>query len=468
MSNGTYFGLWLRGRCRALGITQEELAGQVGCSLVTLQKIENGERRPSGQLAHLLAEYFKVPADEREAFVAYARTSVKEAATGPGGSAGSAGEARAGSIAGARAHWRTARLQHTNLPAVLTTLLGREHDLAALCELLAQRTTRLLTLTGPPGIGKTSLALQVASTMVERFDDGVYMIDLAPVSEPEMVIPTIARTLGLRETGTAPLDEGLFRHLGDKRMLLLLDNFEQVLDAAPSVLTLLHRSPWIKALITSREALHINGERHFTVPPLALPDQRASTDPAVLGRNPCVQLLVEQTQAIDPAFALTEDNAKDIAAICAGLDGLPLALQLAAWLVAVSPQAARNALGHRLALLKEGARDLPARHRTLRQAIEWSYDLLDQQEQAFFRRLSVFVAGFTAQAAQAVSQGYEHERRSLNSPSEEPKTVRDQGRRQTPKIPTPDRLRFAPRIQAPEPALTPPILGLLRKNLVRR
>ena len=397
MDSSFSFGNWLRGRRKELGVTQEELAESINCSLTTIQKIEAGGRRPSGQIAHLLAEYFRVPADEQEAFVAFARTG-RVALGSP--------EPTANEV-GAHAPWRDAYKHKTNLPAMLTPLIGRVSSEREILEILLQPKLRLLTLTGAPGIGKTRLALQVASDLVEHFEDGAYLVDLAPVSDPDLVIPAIVHALGLRETAGQSIEDLLLSHVRGKRLLLLLDNFEQVLDAAPAVVGLMQASPWMKVLVTSREALHVRGERRFSVPPLELPDLNllAKPDPKavlLLSQNPAVELFVERIQASSSDFALTGENIEDVAAICVSLDGLPLAIELAARAVMLSPQQIRASLDNRLKLLAHGARDLPLRQRTLRAAIDWSYDLLHADEQRIFRRMSIFVGGCTLAATEAV------------------------------------------------------------------
>jgi predicted ATPase/transcriptional regulator with XRE-family HTH domain len=396
MSDSRTFGGWLHQQRHARGVTQDELAEHLGFSAALLRKLEAGERRPSGQIAELLADYFCVPADERAAFVAFART-------------GPATGADVGTISGAgspRAPWRSAYLHQTNLPALLAPLIGREREGAAATNQLRHPKTRLLTLTGPPGIGKTRLGLHVAVGLVGHFADGVFFVDLAPVSDPDLVLPTVARTLGLQEAGDQPIARVLLGYVRGQRMLLLLDNFEQVLDAALAVVRLLEASPWLKVLVTSREALHVRGERRFPVPPLGLPDLQQLPALAELAGYPAVALFVERAQAVDPEFALTEENAADVAAVCIGLGGVPLAIELAAARARhLTPQAMRHALSSHLKLLTGGARDLPVRQQTISGAIAWSYNLLEETEQRLFRSLGVFVGGFTADALDGISAG---------------------------------------------------------------
>jgi hypothetical protein len=290
-----------------------------------------------------------------------------------------------------------------NLPAPLTRLIGRKQDIAAIRNTLIRGETRLLTLIGPPGIGKTRLSIAVAHDVQAAFADGASFVALAPVSDPALVLATIAQVLGIKERAGPPLIETLKAVLQAKRLLLLLDNFEHLLDAAPLIVELLEACPGLKALVTSRAALHVRCERLYAVPPLLLPSLTQLPATAVLARTPAVALLLERAQAVLPHFRLTEQNAPVVAAICVQLDGLPLAIELAAARIRLlSPQTVLTRLEQRLSVLMDVARDLPPRHRTLRAAICWSYELLDTAEQRLFRRLGVFVGGWTLAAAEAV------------------------------------------------------------------
>jgi predicted ATPase len=290
-----------------------------------------------------------------------------------------------------------------NLPAQLTPLIGREQEVAAACALLRQLEVRLLTLTGMGGVDKTCLGLQIATDLLKDFADGVCFVSLAPISDPELVIPAITKTLGLSETRDQPFVERLAAHLHEKNMLLFLDNFEQVIRAAPVLTELLGRCPSLKILVTSREVLRVHSEQEIPVLPLALPDLSHLPEPKAVSQNAAVALFLQRVHSVQPDFQITTANARAIAAICTHLDGLPLALELAAArLKLLSPQALLARLEHRLQVLTWGPRDVHTRQQTLRNTLQWSYDLLDAQEQRLFRRLAVFVGGCTLEAVEAV------------------------------------------------------------------
>ena len=288
------------------------------------------------------------------------------------------------------------------LPAPLTQLVGREREVAQLAALLRRDDTRLVTLTGPGGVGKTRLALAVAAEQAEIFADGVLFVPLAPVHEPALVVPTIAQALDVREAGERPLLERLAAALRERELLLVLDNFERVVDAAPALAELLAGCPGLTTLATSRARLRLRGERVLPVAPLPIPDVDHAPDPEAVRASPAVALFLQRGRDIRPDFALTPENAAVVAAICRRLEGLPLALELAAARLAIlSAEELLVRLEHRLPLLTGGARDLPERLQTMRGAIAWSHDLLSAEEQALFRRLAVFVGGFALGAAEA-------------------------------------------------------------------
>jgi predicted ATPase len=298
---------------------------------------------------------------------------------------------------------RTLEYFPNNLPVQPTPFLGREHEVAAITDLLRREDVRLVTLTGLGGTGKTRLALQVAADASELFKSGVFFVNLAPISDPALVVPSIAEALLIREGSGRTLLESLVEHLRQQQILLLLDNFEQVVSAAEQVSALLIACPRLKVLVTSREVLHVRAEHEFPVPPLAVPDPGHLPDLATLSHQEAVALFLQQAQAVKPDFHLTETNAPTIAELCARLDGLPLAIELAAARMKLfSPRALLARLGQRLSVLTSASRDAPTRQQTLRNTIAWSYNLLDAQEQRLFRQLSVFVDGCSMEAIEAV------------------------------------------------------------------
>ena len=289
-----------------------------------------------------------------------------------------------------------------NLPIQLTSFIGRSKEIDEVKQLISE--ARLLTLTGPGGSGKTRLALQVAAEMIEQFRDGVFFVALAPVTDAALVASTIAQALSITETPRRSILENLKDYLQHKSLLLLLDNFEQVILAAPLVAELLVACSELKILVTSREGLRVSGERAYPVPPLELPSLSQLPSLDSLSQYAAVKLFVQRAQAVQPDFHITTDTAPTVAKICYRLDGLPLAIELAAARIKLlPPQTMLARLEHPLEFLTSGARDLPARQQTLRDAIAWSYDLLDENEQKLFRRLSVFVGGCTLDAVEAVA-----------------------------------------------------------------
>jgi predicted ATPase/transcriptional regulator with XRE-family HTH domain len=400
------FGQWLKRRRKALDLTQDHLARDIGCAVGTIRKLEADALQPSREIAGRLAERLGVPGEARADFVAFAR-----------------GRANAGEVAlfarplGPAVQRRpeatpkppSDQAPHPDptprypLPVPLTPLIGRAREIAVVSAILQRPDVRLLTLLGPPGVGKTRLALQVASDLRVPFRTGVCFVALAPIRDPDLVPAAIAQALDLHEAGDQSLIETLQSSLRDKQLLLVLDNVEQVVAASPVITALLAAAPKLKVLSTSRVALHLSGEHEYAVPPLELPDLLHLPPAEMLAECPAVALFQARAQAVQPNFALSGANAQAVAAICHRLDGLPLVLELAATRCKVfSPEALLARLDQRLPLLSTGARDLPPRQQTLRSAIAWSYDLLSAAEQILFEQLAVFAGGWTLEAAEAV------------------------------------------------------------------
>jgi predicted ATPase/class 3 adenylate cyclase len=290
-----------------------------------------------------------------------------------------------------------------NLPVQPTSLIGREKEVAECLALLRREDVRLLTLTGAGGAGKTRLGLQVAAELVDDFADGVFFVSLASVSDPNLVAPTIAHTLGIREGGGQTLIEALGDYLRNKQMLLVLDNFEQVVGAGPLVVELIQHAPQLKVLVTTRAVLRVSIEQEYRVPSLTLPDLHELPPPEALRHYPAVALFIARAQALKPDFTLDASNAAAVAEICVRLDGLPLAIELAAARIKImTPQAIAARLTARLKLLTGGVRDLPVRQQALRSTIDWSYELLAGGEQRLFRRVAVLMGGRTLEAIEAV------------------------------------------------------------------
>ncbi len=294
---------------------------------------------------------------------------------------------------------RTLDARPTNLPTQATALVGRDRELAEIVALLRRPDVRCVTLTGPGGTGKTRLALSAAAELVDDVRDGAYFVSLAAITDRALVIAQVAQALGVNESA----GQDLHAYLATKELLLVVDNLEQVVEAAPDLARVLAAAPGVRLLTTSREPLHVAAERVYPIPPLGLPDPRTVGDPAEIARSDAVALFVERARAVQPSFEVTDANAATIMAICARLDGLPLALELAAARIGLlSPDAILARLSAPLKLLKGGHRDAPERHRALERTLAWSYELLDDEERRLFVRLAVFAGGFTLEAAEAV------------------------------------------------------------------
>ncbi|HEU4321764.1 MAG TPA: tetratricopeptide repeat protein [Roseiflexaceae bacterium] len=381
----TTFGGWLRQRRRRHDLTQSELARQAGCAVGTLRNIEADEARPSKQLAARLLTAVGVAEEDLAAAIAFARGF------------GSAPEIPTA----AKAEPQARPAEPVQLPAPLTGLIGRTEEIAAVCGLLLRPEVRLVTLTGPGGTGKTRVAVASAGQLREAFPDGVTFVDLAAIVDPTLVLATVAQALGVAEGDRQPIEARLIETLHGQQHLLLLDNFEQVVVAAPAVLRLLAACPLLKMLTTSRIVLGVDGEYELAIPPLALPDG-APMRPEQLTQYEAVRLFSERARAVNARFTITDSNAAAVAEICHQLDGLPLAIELAAARAKLfPPQALLARLDQRLAFLT-GGRDRPTRQQTIRNTIVWSHQLLTPDEQALFQRLAVFSGGATLSAVEAV------------------------------------------------------------------
>jgi len=389
ISGGLSFGNLLKRYRQEAGLTQRALATHAHLSVNAIAALESGRRRwPHGDTIALLTEALKLsPAQHVQLAAAARRHPADSAAYSP-------------------------PLGTLSASAPLTPLVGREREEAAAVHLLCREEVRLLTLVGPPGVGKTRLALQVAGSLTHAeagglFADGVCFVALAPIRDPALVLPTIAHTLGLREAGAVPLATMLSVHLRERALLLVIDNFEQVLAAGPALAGLLGACPRVTALVTSRTRLHVRGEHELDVPPLALPDPAHLPPIEELTHYAAVALFLQRARAVLPTFALTPATAPAVVGLCRRLDGLPLAIELAAARIKVLPPQALLArldrgFGRGLAVLGDGAQDLPERQRTLRSAIAWSERLLPPEHQRLFRRLAVFRSGWTLEAVDAI------------------------------------------------------------------
>ena len=388
--NPSPVGELLRHHRIAAALSQEALAERAGLSVRAIGDLERGIHQvPRLETVRLLADALRLDEVGRAELLAAAHPQVMAP----------------GDRERARGHpLKTREARPHNLPPQPTPFLGREDQVARVVDLLSRDDVRLLTLTGPGGVGKTRLALQVAAELLDDFADGVFFVPLAPLTDPALVPTAIATGLGIRDEGGRPLDERLREFLATKQLLVVLDNVEHLVEAVPALGELLSTSPTVKALVTSRVPLRLRAEREYPVPSLGLPRRHPPPSLDQLTQYDAVRLFIDRAQAIAPDFAVDRDNAEAVAEICHRLDGLPLAIELAAARVRMLlPQALLARLEQRLPLLTSGARDAPERQRTLRGTIAWSHDLLRAEDQAVFRRLAVFAGGCTLEAADAVA-----------------------------------------------------------------
>jgi len=373
------FAHWVKRRRKALDLTQNDLAARIACSPETIKKIESQQRQPSRQLAELLIAELEVDRGERDHLMSLARGIEIS---------------------------RHRLSQHAFLPLPLTSLIDRIDEINKITGMLLRPDVRLLTLTGPGGVGKTRLAIQAASMLQEEFDGHVHLISLESITQPVMLASAVAQALDISAHSEVIVRQRLLDHLRAKRTLLVLDNFEQILPAALDVRAWLEALPGLKVLVTSRARLNLSGEFEYGVPSMQVPDLN-HLPPAhdLMRSSPAVDLFVQRVNALQPGFQLTEANARPVAEICALLDGIPLAIELAAArckLLEPHELLARLKASSTLDLLTHGPQDLPARQQTIRKAIDWSYDLLDETERQLFVRLGIFSGGATFEAIEAV------------------------------------------------------------------
>lgn len=389
MENNRTFGQWLKSQRRIADLTQQALADRVNCSVETIYKIEADHRRPSEQIARLIAAVFGVTGPELHAFVRFARS----------------GQPLSNRSFEASAPWRSEFIPPHNLPRQLTSFVGREKEMSDVVTLLRREDVQMVTLLGPPGIGKTRLSIEVGQRALLDFPDGVFMVELAQITQPDRVVPQIARTLDIALTGHKKAQDSLHRYLYSRRTLLILDNFEQIEDGALIIHALLVACPLVHVIVTSRSPLRIRGEHRYPLRPLDLPARANDLAPAHLGGYSAIALFVERAQAAQPEFTLNAQNGTEIAALCARLDGLPLAIEIVAvQAMALAPRDILERWSPVAVLHSPGMVDSDPRHQSLNNAIRWSYERLDGVDQALLRQMGFFVDGWTLDAAQGIAE----------------------------------------------------------------
>ncbi len=387
------FGGWLKRHRRSLGLTQEQLAQQLHCSTIMLRKIEAEERRPSAQLIEGLAAIMNIPQGEWEKFQNFARGKVESFLKEPD----------------EKYPWHTeAGLPRSNLPTSNTSFIGREQELSAVREYVLDASVRLVTLIGPPGIGKTRLGLEVTRGSPSDFRDGVCFVMLGSLERASQIGPAIFQSLGFVESKNQFSVEQLLESIGDKQILLMLDNLEHLIEDSASLASrLLSACSGLKIIATSRESLRIPGEWLYPVPILGFPKGTELVDLRDISNFPALTLFAERARAVSPSFTLTPENLPLVAAVCERLDGVPLAIELIASRVRfLSPQKLLAQMDEQFILSADGMRAVPARQKTLHNAIQWSYSLLSRDEQELLMRLSVFSGGFTTDAAEAIADDF--------------------------------------------------------------
>lgn len=383
------FGEWLKRRRKGMGLTQQQLAARINYSTIALKKIESEERRPSPDVVERLAEVFNIPLEERRKFLRFARgdwrsvpAEVEEDIS-----------------------WRVpSQSPRSNLPSSISSLVGREQAIIDIRHYLSREDIRLVTLIGPPGIGKTRLSIETARTQLSNFSDGIFFIALAALETASRLTHTIAQALGFVEAKNIPARQQLMNGIGKQQMLIVLDNCEHLIeDVAPLTAEILSACSRLKILATSRESLRVPGEWVYSVPVLDVPQESSSIPIEAVSKFPALTLFAERARAVRSDFVLNAENVRAVSSICAQVDGLPLAIELmAARMRLMSPQALLDRLSGQFILTADGMRPSSERQKTLNHAIRWSYNLLSAEEQELFAYLSVFSGGFTLDAAEVM------------------------------------------------------------------